>query len=187
MPWINARADVICTDLLLGDIGAVDRAWPDVWEAAAASHAWERWLVGGRLAAVRAAAALEAGRFDDAFEWSSRTIEMARPVKRRKYQIDGTITLGRTLAALGRIEEAVARSREAIALADGLGGSPLLRWRARAAFADAALKGADSGAEGERRLAEAVGIIEEIAAGLNDERAARYRAAPQVVQVMELV
>ncbi len=187
MPWINARADVICTDLLLGEIGAVDRAWPDVWEAAAASHAWERWLVGGRLAAVRATASLEAGRLDDALEWSSRTIEMARPVKRRKYEIDGTLTLGRTLAALGRIEEAVVCLREAMALGEGLGGSPLLRWRSRAAFAEAALKGADTGAEGERRLAEAAGIIEEVAASLNDERAARYRAAPQVAQVLERV
>ena len=63
----------------------------------------------------------------------------------------------------------------------------MLRWRARAAFAEAALQDAGTGAEGERRLAEATGIIEEVAAGLDDERAARYRAAPQVVQVMERV
>ena len=28
MPWMNARADVICADLLLGEIGDVERAWP---------------------------------------------------------------------------------------------------------------------------------------------------------------
>ncbi len=187
MPWMNARADLICTDLLREDIGAVERAWPSAWEDAAESHAWERWLVGGRLAAVWAAAASEAGRPDDALGWATRAIGMARSTRRRKYEIDATITAGQALATLGRAEEAVERLGVAIDIAQGRGGSPLLRWRARAAFATAASARVETGAEGERRLLEAVAIIDGISDGLTEERAARYRAAPQVAKVLEQI
>ena len=54
MPWMNARADVISAELLLGDIGAVERAWPAAWDDALACKGWERWLITGRLASMRA-------------------------------------------------------------------------------------------------------------------------------------
>ena len=65
MPWMNARADLIGAQLLLGDFHR-SSAREATWEDALASEAWERWLVSGRLAANRAELELGLGRFDDA-------------------------------------------------------------------------------------------------------------------------
>ena len=54
MPWMNARADLICAQLLADDFDAVERTWPAAWEDAMASPAWEHWLITGRFAVVRA-------------------------------------------------------------------------------------------------------------------------------------
>jgi tetratricopeptide (TPR) repeat protein len=178
MPWMNARADVVSADLLLGDIGAVERAWPAMWDDALASHAWERWLLGGKLAAVRAEAELQRGRPDEAIEWSGRAIELARSARRRKYETAALVTLGRALAARGLADEAAAELRRAVEVADGL-GSPLSRWQARAALALAV-----PGVETEALLVEAAAIINAVAGSLTPERGARYLAAPQVRETL---
>jgi class 3 adenylate cyclase/tetratricopeptide (TPR) repeat protein len=177
MPWMNARADVICADLLLGEVGRVERAWGAAWDDAVASHGWERWLVAGRLASVRADAALEAGHLDEAVTWARRALDMARTTKRRKYEIASLITLGSALAGQGLSEDAAGELMAAVQRADGPGGSPLLRWRARAAL------GGVAGYEEEWHAATA--IISDVAASLAPERAARYLAAPQVARVLE--
>lgn len=186
MPWMNARADLICADLLLGELGRVDIAWPSAWDDAVAGKAWERWLVSGRLASVRSEVELARGHLDDAVTWARRTLEMARPVRRRKYEITGLITLGSALAQQGSVEDAVAQLRIAVALADGPGGSPLLRWRAKAACGAAETRRPETAADGETRLREAASIIREVAASLAPERTARYLAAPEVARVLEV-
>ena len=185
MPWMNARADLIGTDLLREDVGAVLRAWPSAWDDAVACRGWERWLTTGRLASLRADAELEAGRPDEAVTWSRRSLEMARSVNRRKYEIGSLITLGAALSAGGEHDAAVEPLRDAVRLAEGPGGSPLLRWRSRAALGPAAAKLAGSAADGERELRAADAIIREIASGLAPERGDRYLAAPQVARVVE--
>ncbi|MGH2596487.1 MAG: ATP-binding protein [Actinomycetota bacterium] len=185
MPWMNARADVICTDLLLGEIGNVERAWSAAWDDALASHGWERWLVAGRLASVRADAELEAGRLEDSVTWARRALEMARETRRHKYEIASLITLGVALTAQGLNEDAARELRTAVQRADGPGGSPLLRWRARAALGTAGLQRAETAADGEAELRAAASIIQEIVAALAPERADRYAAAPQVARVLE--
>ena len=136
MPWMNARADLICSQLLADDVGAVERDWPAAWDDAVASPAWEHWLITGRLAVVRAELERIRGRLDDAVTWSGRALELARPVGRTKYEVVSMITLGRTLAAQGLLTDAVSQLDDAVVLADAL-GSPLYRWQARAALADA--------------------------------------------------
>ena len=187
MPWMNARADVICTDLLLGEIGNVERAWGAAWDDALACHGWERWLTAGRLASVRADAELESGRLDDAVTWAQRALDVARTTRRRKYEIASLISLGSALAAQGAHDEAAAELRIAVRLADGPGGSPLLRWRARAALGATASQRAETAAEGETELRAAASIIREIGAALAPERAARYVAALQVARVLDAV
>ena len=177
MPWMNARADVICADLLLGDLTSVDREWSAAWEDAGASRGWERWLIKGRLASVRADRELGGGHAEDAVTWAQRALDLARSTKRRKYEIASLITLGSALAAQGLKEDAARELRTAVALADGPGGSPLLRWRARAALGLAASREDD--------LQAAASMIREVAASLAPERAARYLAAPQVAQVLD--
>jgi class 3 adenylate cyclase/tetratricopeptide (TPR) repeat protein len=182
MPWMNARADLIGADLLLRDYGRVEKAWPDAWEDAVASEAWERWLISGRLAADRAELELARDRLDDAVTWARRAIEMARSVSRRKYEVIALTLLGRALTAQGLVEEAAAELRSAVAAADAL-GSPLFRWQARAALAAAAVGARDATAD--EPLHDAVEIIRGVAASLSPERAAAYLKAPQVVEVLE--
>ena len=95
MPWMNARADLIGAQLLLGDFSPIERTWEATWEDALASEAWERWLVSGRLAANRAELEFGLGRFDDAVTWSRRARELAIRGRRRKYEANASITLGR--------------------------------------------------------------------------------------------
>ena len=185
MPWMNARADVISAELLLGEIGNVERSWSGAWDDAVASQGWERWLISGRLASTRADLELGRGRMDDAVTWARRALEMARSANRRKYEIASLITLGSALAAQGVHEEAIEDLRIAARLAEGPGGSPLLRWRAKAALGTAASQRAETAAEGEAELRAAAAIIREITTALAPERADRYAAAPQVAQVLE--
>ena len=136
MPWINARADVIAADLLLGELGRVESAFPTAWDDACNGHAWERWLVSGRLCSIRAELALEMKRIDEAMTWARRALDMARIGSRKKYEVIATMTLGAAMSAAGLAEDARTELRIAVAEADVL-GSPLYRWQTRAALADA--------------------------------------------------
>ena len=110
---------------------------------------------------------------------------MARSVKRRKYEIASLITLGSALSAQGMHEAAAEELRTAVRSADGPGGSPLLRWRARAALGVAERQRTETAPDGEAQLATAASIIREIAGTLAPERADRYLAAPQAAQVLD--
>ena len=184
MPWMNARADLICGRLLGDDVAAVEREWPAAWDDAVASPAWEHWLITGRLAVVRAELERVRGRLDDAVTWSGRALELARPVGRKKYEVVAMITLGRTLAAQGLSDEAASRLHGAVALADAL-GSPLYRWQARAALAEAVRGVPDEAASSDRFLEGSVGIIRDVAGLLAPGRAAGYLAARPVAEVLE--
>jgi tetratricopeptide (TPR) repeat protein len=185
MPWINARADAIAADLLRGELGRVEAAFPSAWDDACNGDAWERWLVSGRLCSIRAELALGMKRTEEAMTWARRALEMARTGSRKKYEVIATMTLGAALSATGLAEEARAELRNAVGWADVL-GSPLYRWQARAALADAVrpLDGVDA-ADGHTE--EAGKIIREVVAGLSPERGALYVAAPQVAAVLDAV
>jgi class 3 adenylate cyclase/tetratricopeptide (TPR) repeat protein len=181
MPWINARTDLLAAELLLEDFRSVERDWEGVWDDARQSTAWERWLITARLAAERAELERSTGRLDEAVTWSKRALEQAQSTWRPKYEVIARITLGRTLTAQGLAHDAVAELLPAVGIADGL-GTPLLRWRARAALAEA--ERATGSAEAEAHRANAIEIIREVAASLAPERAERYLAAPQVREVL---
>ena len=178
MPWMNARADLIGAHLLVGELGLVERAWPNAWEDALAVKAWEHWLITGRLAAYRAELEMEMGRYDDAVTWARRALERARAVHRRKYEAIALTTLGRALTAQGFGEAAAKELRSAVEVADAL-GSPLVRWQARAALAQA------GPSDREVELQDAASIIRDVAASLAPERAEVYVSAPQVVEVLQ--
>jgi class 3 adenylate cyclase/tetratricopeptide (TPR) repeat protein len=182
MPWMNARADLIASELLLGEFGAVERTWAKTWDDAQDTVAWEHWLVSGRLAAARAQLELGTGRLDEAVTWSRRAREIARSSGRPKYEAIALIALGRALTAQGLADGAVAELKEAVTVADRL-GSPLLRWETRAALAAAERA---AGRDPEAHLAEAVTIIRDVASSLEPDRAGGYLAAAQVREVLEL-
>ena len=176
MPWMNARTDLLDAQLLEGDLGRVERDWPAAWEDALACHAWEHWLIMGRLAAYRAELERLLGRMDEAVTWARRALDGARTGRRQKYQAIGLNTLGRALTAQGI--DASRELRSAVEIADRL-GSPLLRWQTRAALAGA------PGADRDGLLQEAASIIRGVADSLSPERGKGYLAAAQVVEVLE--
>jgi tetratricopeptide (TPR) repeat protein len=183
MPWMNARADVFTARVMRDDLARAEREWGSLWEDAVASKAWERWLVSGRLAAVRADMDLAMGHIEEALAWAQRAIEMALASSRKKYEAVARTTAGRALITHGLHREAATELRRAVALSDAL-GSPLLRWQSRGALAQAlAGTGGDPGPAYE----EAGNIIRAVAAGLTPQHATGYLAAPQVASVLGAV
>ena len=180
MPWINARADLFTTQVLRGDVSSAIAGWKSLWEDAESSIAWERWLVTGRIAPWRAELELAAGHHDDAMVWARRAVELAADGGRKKYEAIARTTLGRVLIADGLHDDAAEELRRALTLGDEL-ASPLIRWRARAALADAV------DAEADTQRQDAAAIIREVAAGLDPARGAAYLAAQEVVQVLDAV
>jgi tetratricopeptide (TPR) repeat protein len=183
MPWMNARADVIAAAILQGDLGTAERLWPSAWEDALGSVAWEHWLVSGRLAAARAELELEMGRPDEAVAWARRALTLARRTRRRKYEAVTLETLGRALTAQGLADRAVSELRRAVSAADAV-GSPLARWRARAALAGALARSSERDGESEVVWGEAAGIVRRVLGDLAPKRAARYRSDRRVAEVL---
>jgi len=185
MPWMNAAVDLMQTDLMAGEFGAAEVRWRELWEQVMATTAWERWLLGGKMAAIRAGIAFETGHPEAAAEWAYKAIEMSLSVKRTKYESVARAVLGKALMSMGRRQDALNELQKAVKGADSL-GNPAARWRARADLAEAlAATGDDEGQE--IALREAAGIIREIEAGLAPQRAERFVANPQVTTVLTAI
>jgi ATP/maltotriose-dependent transcriptional regulator MalT len=148
-----------------------------------ATPAWEHWYLGGKMAALRAEIALQRKDPVAAAEWAERAIEMARGVHRVKYEAVARAALGKALLAMGRGQDAVRELQAAEKLADAL-GNPSGKWRARADLGQA-LVATGNDTEAEDQLRGAVEIIRTVAAGLSRERAARFLATPQIVELVK--
>jgi tetratricopeptide (TPR) repeat protein len=182
MPKQFAGSDLLFTDLLAGDVGRAQAAWPERWESADHATAWTTWLIRGRLAVARAEIALHAEPAESAVEWAERSLEIARRTRRRKYEARALTLLGQSLERLGRRQQALDALRAAVPIADALVGPPG-RWHARAALAAAAASlGEDELAV--RSFAEAATLIEDFAATLAPERANRLRGAPPIDEIL---
>jgi class 3 adenylate cyclase/tetratricopeptide (TPR) repeat protein len=184
MPRQFAGSDLLFTQLLAGDVGGAQAAWPALWEGAEHATGWTTWLIAGRLAYARAEIALHAESPESAAEWADRAIEVARRTRRRKYEACSLSVLGQALAQLGRREEGFASLLSAVAIADELVGPPA-RWEARAALGRVAqAHGEDDTAA--TAYAEAGDLIESFAGTLAPERAAHLVAAPSVDEILSL-
>ena len=156
MPWMNARADLIGAQLLLGDFSPIERTGSDV-----GGRVGERGL--GAVARERAAggqprgAGVRARAVRRRRDVEPRARELAIRGRRRKYEANASITLGRRSRARGR--GATAELRSAVALSDEL-GSPLTRWQARAALVEVERKASGGDAEGHAR--EVTEIIDSV-------------------------
>ncbi|HEY7281374.1 MAG TPA: AAA family ATPase [Actinomycetota bacterium] len=182
MPWMNAIVDLVATEVLANEYGAARARWDGIWDDIVATSAWERWYLGGKMAALRAEIALATEGPDQAAEWAVRAVGMARDVGRRKYEAVARATLGRVLVASGRPEDGVRELRSAVAIADAL-GNPTGRSRARADLSRAlGTTGDDEGAHSE--IATAAAIIRGIADGLSDRRRTRFLGAGPVADVL---
>ena len=182
MPRQFAGSDLLFTDLLAGDVGRAQAAWPERWEGADHATAWTTWLIRGRLAVARAEIALHAEAPENAVDWARRALEIARRTRRRKYEARSWTLLGEALVRLDRREQALDALRAAVPIADALVGAPG-RWHARAALADGAYAlGDDDLAAGAYQ--EAAQLIDDFAATLAPERSRRLRAAPRIEEIL---
>ena len=189
MPWMNARADLIAAELLLGELGTVERLWPSRVGRRAGGQAWEHWLVSGRLAIARAQLELGAGRLDDAVTWSRRALELAQSGGASEVRGDRVADARSGADGTGLAEDAGGSLNEPSPSRTSsgrrwCGGKPAQRWRWRS---DARR---DPREERPTRRTlhgrEAAEIIEAIAAGLSPERAKAYLTAAPVVEALEL-
>jgi class 3 adenylate cyclase/tetratricopeptide (TPR) repeat protein len=181
MPKQFAGADLIWTDLLAGDVGSAQAAWPERWELAEHATGWTTWLIAGRLLAARAEIALAAETPESAAEWAQRAIDVARRTRRAKYEARSLSTLGQALARLKRGDDALAALGSAVDIADRI-VSPYARWNARAALGRAAYElGRDDAAEA--AYTEAREIVDTFSAGLAPQRAALLARSPVVAEI----
>jgi tetratricopeptide (TPR) repeat protein len=183
MPRMNAIVDLIETEILDGNMRDAFRRWEPVWEEALATPAWERWLLGAKLAAFRAELELAAGDAEQAATWADRGLALATEGPRRKYVAVSHAVLARALARLGHREESLEHARAAVAIADEV-GNPAGRWRTRRALVEAATAGGDS-ATAAQAAEEATAVVKSIAEELSSERAAMFLRAPQVAEAIE--
>jgi class 3 adenylate cyclase/tetratricopeptide (TPR) repeat protein len=184
MPRRFADSDLLFTDLLEGDVGRAQSAWPAVWNDAAAATGWTQWLVYGRLAVARAEIALHAEEAESAIEWAQRAIELARQTLRRKYEARSLSILGEALARAGRWQEAITQLEAGVALADELVNPPA-RWHARASLGRAAYELGDDG-RAATAYGEATELVEAFASTLAPERAARLLRSPAITELLSL-
>jgi tetratricopeptide (TPR) repeat protein len=182
MPRQFAGSDLLFTQLLAGDVGAAQAAWPERWQGAEHETGWTRWLIVGRLAVARAEIALHAEPPETAAAWAERALAITRNTMRRKYEARALTLLGQALARLRRRDEAIDALRSAVAITDELIGSPA-RWHARAALGEVAFTfGRDDTAADAYR--EAADLVETFVATLAPQRATTVRSSPTVTEIM---
>ena len=175
MPWMNAEVDLVHVDLLAGEYGDALNRWQALWEPVLATTAWERWLLGGKLAAFRGQIALHTEEVESALDWGARAVEMARSSRRAKYLIVARGTLGAALLRAGLTTDAVRELTATAEAADEL-GNPSGRWTAHAQLASSLYRsGDDLGAEQHHQIAHET--AHRVAAALSAERRRKFLAA----------
>ncbi len=183
-PTISGQIDLLVSDLSVGAIGQAETAWKGLWEAALESKGWHQWLWTTRLLSAMAEIELAAGRPKDAVDAAQRAIEHANEYRRGKYVVASRLTLGQALRSLGRDGEAVEEFRLALVEAQRLGHPPSI-WRTGAALGSRLEAiGDDAGAEATLTLSRET--LEQFAAALSPERQTRFRAVPQVRDILPL-
>jgi class 3 adenylate cyclase/tetratricopeptide (TPR) repeat protein len=176
---VSGRIDLAALDLRTGDVGAAEAALPDLFEAAAGTKGWHQWLWTTRIGALAAEVALAAGRYEAAVDAARDALERAQRYRRLKYVTAARLALGSGLLAQDKTPVAADCLRQALAEAEQLRHPPSI-WQAAGKLADALYAaGDDSGAEDASRKGRAT--IETFAAGLSEERRARFLSASPLV------
>jgi class 3 adenylate cyclase/tetratricopeptide (TPR) repeat protein len=183
MPRLQGSIDILIADLMLGDVGAAQRSWPALWDAAINGKAWRPWLAGCRLALLRAEIAHRADGAEATIELANDAIERARRASRPKYEAAARALLGTALIEVGRAVEGLTELEAAVEEADRL-GSPTARWQLRAELATARYTtGHDDAAA--VAYSEADETIRGYAATLSPKHAAAFLGAESVQDVLK--
>jgi class 3 adenylate cyclase/tetratricopeptide (TPR) repeat protein len=173
---VSGKIDLLVIDLLSGEVGRAESAWPSLWESAVQTKGWHQWLWMTRLLHAKAELALAAGRAEDAATAAREAIAEAERYPRAKYVQASRRTLGRALHALGQADDAISELRRALQGAEQLAHPPAI-WTTAAALARAlADAGDDDGANEAAELARRT--LDDFAAGLSETRRERFLASP---------
>ena len=178
----EARANSLlnlATDLIL--LGRLEEAGDVVPRAAEAADGDEfmRWRNVNRLAFVRRELALARGDATRAMEAAADALAQAEAKRAAKYSALAHDLAGRSLSALGRHADAVARHEQAAAIAGAIGYGA--RWRILATLAAVLEQSGHAEAAAQRRF-EGLTILEDITQRLSDrDMRAAWLASPEVV------
>ena len=145
-----ARSDLLYTQLLEGDIGGAQVAWPALWEGAEDSDSVDDLADRGSPRRTRAPRSRSfAEPAESAIEWGATAVELTLQTRRAKYEAQARSLLGRALIRLDRRAEGIAELRRAVDIADRL-VNPAGRWHAHAALADGLGAAGDEAGRGVR-------------------------------------
>ena len=180
---VQARTDILFLDLLSADYGSVERDLPSVLDKAEQLKGWHEWLVGGRLALVRADLALSLRRWDEANRYAEEAIELATRVGRLKYEALARTVLGESLAATGLHKDSFEQLSRAVAISQRIGYAPAL-WRS--AYSRSKVE-SSSGRDEEaaQSIKEAFDAIKDFSSGLNPERRQTFENAVQIREILQ--
>ena len=178
---IAAKVDLAYVDIMDGDVGAAERAIPDLLEAVETAKGFHQWLWSIRVATARAEVARLAGRPDDALSLAREGLRQAEHVGRRKYAALVRTTLGRALLATGDVREAVDALTVAVSEGERLGHLPST-WPAQTALAEGLARLGDEAGAAEARAA-ALRAVQEFGTRLSQDRLAMVLARPDVAEL----
>jgi eukaryotic-like serine/threonine-protein kinase len=173
---VSGRIDLLMIDLLTGDVGRAEEAWPSLWEAAVATKGWHQWLWMTRLHQAKAEIALASGRREEAAHVALEAREAAQRYRRLKYVAASRTTLGTALLELARVDEAVAELGQALAESREL-AHPASIWTAAVVLSRAHERAGDD-AKAEEAALLARSALDEFAARLSSDRRERFLASP---------
>jgi tetratricopeptide (TPR) repeat protein len=166
-PWPEPQAHAYLkmglVHLVRGDHGGARAQFRRAWEMFD-EDVWYRWRWHIPLACAEGDLALREGRFDDAWKRASESLEVATQTDSRKHVARALCLQGEILAASGRLDESLAHLQDAAHLAERIGARPDL-WRCLAALGRVRVRRGDD-ASAEEACGRACGVIESIAAGL---------------------
>ena len=171
-PAVSAGIDLLLNYARRQDPDRGDRLVAEVEETVARAGGWHGWLWRLRLTQARAELALARGKWDEAIQGATSTIEQGRARRRLKYQACGFVTRADAHAALGQVREARADLASALELARSI-DDPALVLRVLSALLR--VDGTDALATEARRM------VTRIAAALpQDSVRQRFEAADEV-------
>jgi class 3 adenylate cyclase/tetratricopeptide (TPR) repeat protein len=181
----QGRIDLVVADLIEGDVGSAEKAWPELWETALVTKGLHRWLMAGRLATLRAEIDAALGHPEEAADSAREALAFAQRHGRVKYEVASRVALGSALLDLRSVADAVAELRRAMAEAENLGHPPTC-WRTASALTRAlAAFGDDDGAEVVSLVA--AHTVKEFAQSLSEGRRDGFLGAPSVAEILSRV
>ena len=179
---INAQLNLADYAMATGEHQKALRELEGLYASVPGVHEWMKWRYTQHLQHSLGEALLIAGDVPRALSLAEDCIALAVETDSRKNVIKGRRLRGQALAALGNLDEADGELAEALNVAQAAGNPPQL-WKTWAVIGALRL-GRDDEARSRHAFAAAAAVIDEVAAGLTDERLQQtFLSAAAVVEI----